>query len=243
MPIDTARALDRVNELIGLCERAQARYDRDHENYYRDPEYEEMRAQIIGLLPLIRSIAEEAYPRVLSDFVEHNAMYTFPWDIVQLRSIELRGALSNAEEAAAIVGPAGPRLAAASLHAWVWNAAVDLWGGAHYRNAVLDAYTKVETMTKAKTDRDESGKALWSEVFSLNAPSPDRHRLRFPNLTEGTDRYRSAHEGAMQLGMACAQGIRNWAAHSSDGADEQVALEYLATLSVLARWVDQSLVR
>ena len=42
----------------------------------------------------------------------------------------------------------------------------------------------------------------------------------------------------MYLGMACAQGIRNPRAHPSDDITEQEALEQLAALSVLARWVD-----
>lgn len=43
----------------------------------------------------------------------------------------------------------------------------------------------------------------------------------------------------MHLGMGCAQGIRNPQAHPSDDITEQEALEQLAALSVLARWVDE----
>ena len=43
----------------------------------------------------------------------------------------------------------------------------------------------------------------------------------------------------MYLGMGCAQGIRNPQAHPSDDISEQEALEQLAALSVLARWVDK----
>jgi hypothetical protein len=39
--------------------------------------------------------------------------------------------------------------------------------------------------------------------------------------------------------MGCAQGIRNPQAHPSEDITEQEALEQLAALSVLARWVDQ----
>ena len=42
----------------------------------------------------------------------------------------------------------------------------------------------------------------------------------------------------MHLGMGCAQGIRNPQAHPTDALTEQEALEQLAALSVLARWVD-----
>ena len=53
-------------------------------------------------------------------------------------------------------------------------------------------------------------------------------------------RWTSAHEGAQYLGMGCAQGIRNAQAHGTDDLDEQEALEQLAALSVLARWVESS---
>ena len=43
----------------------------------------------------------------------------------------------------------------------------------------------------------------------------------------------------MYLGMGCAQGIRNPRAHPSDDVTEQEALEQLAALTVLARWVDE----
>jgi hypothetical protein len=43
---------------------------------------------------------------------------------------------------------------------------------------------------------------------------------------------------------ACFAGIRNPAAHEyGDDWDEQVALEYLASLSVLARWLDECVVQ
>ena len=53
--------------------------------------------------------------------------------------------------------------------------------------------------------------------------------------------WNSVHQGAMHLGMACAQGIRNPQAHKmSNQLTEQEALEQLGALSVLARWVDAS---
>ena len=44
---------------------------------------------------------------------------------------------------------------------------------------------------------------------------------------------------ARNLGMGCAQGIRNPQAHPSPDITEQEALEQVAALSVLARWVDE----
>ena len=71
-------------------------------------------------------------------------------------------------------------------------------------------------------------------------PAPGGARLRFSHISrvEQPDDWTSAHEGAMHLGMGCAQGIRNPQAHPSAEIGEQESLEQLAALSVLARWVD-----
>ena len=50
----------------------------------------------------------------------------------------------------------------------------------------------------------------------------------------------SAPLGAMKLGEACSQGIRNLVGHKKADLAEQQALEQLGALSVLARWVDDS---
>ena len=44
---------------------------------------------------------------------------------------------------------------------------------------------------------------------------------------------------AQHLGMDCVQGIRNPQAHPSDDLSKPDALEQLAALSVLARWVNE----
>jgi hypothetical protein len=43
----------------------------------------------------------------------------------------------------------------------------------------------------------------------------------------------------MFFGKGCAKGIRNVTAHGSQ-PDEQLALEALASLSLLARWIDEA---
>lgn len=155
--------------------------------------------------------------------------------------LRLIGILERQHEIAAIFTSSGPQLAAAGLHPWVWNAARDLWGDRHHRSAVGDAASKVETMLQAKLGRhDLSGKDLYAQAFTTVSAKSDVPRLRFSGLAPGTQRWTSAHEGAMHFGMGCAQGIRNWAAHTLDDAGEQLALEYLAALSVLARWIEQA---
>ena len=58
---------------------------------------------------------------------------------------------------------------------------------------------------------------------------------------DGSNTYRSMQRGARALAEGIYAGIRNPFNHESPhDIDEQVALEYLAALSILARWVDES---
>ena len=136
-------------------------------------------------------------------------------------------------------------MAAGGLHRWVWNAAVDLWDSGHFKEAVRNAAAAVEEQTRLKTDRtDLTGASIFTEAFSLKLPEPGKPRLRFAHIEETagsgdrTQDWKSAHEGASAFGRGCFQGIRNLLAHGTDDLPEQQALEYLAALSVLARWVE-----
>lgn len=165
---------------------------------------------------------------------------TGTWALVVDACDRLIGNLESAGAVAAILRPQGPQLAAAGLHRGVWNTAATLWDGGHRREAVQTAATYVDTAIQAKAGRsDVSGTKLAGEVFSLEPPKAGRPRLRFRDFDEGSLDWISAHEGAQGLARGCASGIRNLVTHSLDQPSEQVALEYLATLSALARWVDR----
>ena len=140
-----------------------------------------------------------------------------------------------------------PTLATERFHSWVWDAARNLWTSKNYREAVGTAAASVEKQTQVKLDRGNlSGADLYTQAFKVDkiGDMPDGRRLRFPGLDELTEdgkrnqSWTSAHEGAMHFGRGCAQGIRNLSAHGTDDLPEQEALEHLAALSVLARWVD-----
>ena len=154
----------------------------------------------------------------------------------------LMGILEKQEDFQQIFGHGGPTLAANELHPWVWNAVASLWGDGHYEPAVHEAAKAVELHTQLKVGRRNlSGKKLYSTAFAKDDPIPGGARLRFRHIdgSERPDAWTSAHEGAQHLGMGCAQGIRNPQAHPSENISEQEALEQLAALSVLARWVDE----
>ncbi|MCY3618189.1 MAG: hypothetical protein OXH29_12220 [bacterium] len=164
-------------------------------------------------------------------------------------ALRLIGILERQADYQQIFGPEGPTLAADRLHSWVWSAAANLWDDGHHIAAVDAAFKKVELQTqqKLRASKRRSGADLYAQAFSLDDPKPDTPRLRIPHIdrAEAQETWNSAHEGAMHVGMGCAKGIRNPLAHPSEdtsetGEDEkQEALEQLAALSVLARWVDE----
>jgi putative copper export protein len=60
---------------------------------------------------------------------------------------------------------------------------------------------------------------------------------------DGSETFRSLHDGAAAFGRGCFLAIRNVLSHEYGEAaepPEQQALEYLAAFSVLARWISDA---
>lgn len=225
--------LREFRELLILDERA-----------LREGETQAAYVQRIKLQPLIEEIANELDPDGSEDLGGRFNTLMQRWTLNDAikKTHRLTGILETREESQRIFGPVGPTLVGSQLHSWVWEAAADLWDGGHYEPAVHQAWLAVELQTQQKVGRfDLTGTGLYNQAFSLDDPKADASRLRFPHLDKTTQEksWRSAHQGAMNLGKGCAQGIRNRQAHPSDAISEQEALEQLAALSVLARWVDE----
>ena len=204
--------------------------------------------EIRKLLPVIEAIAKQMDPGKVSELKSVTVpLGGVSWGSARGEAIRLVGIVERQADIQRISGPTGPMLAAGQLHPWVWHAVVNLWDGGHYKQAVNAAAATVEEQTQLELRRgDLSGAPLYTEAFKVGKVGevPDGRRLRFPHLKELTEdgkrnqNWVSAHEGAMHFGRGCAQGIRNLNAHGTGELPEQEALEYLASLSVLARWVD-----
>jgi hypothetical protein len=94
-------------------------------------------------------------------------------------------------------------------------------------------------MLKSRTKRnDVSSTSLWRETFSDRAPQMGKPRLRWPGDPADQDVI-TMTSGLLSFAPGVQMTIRNSAAHGLGELDEQVALEQLATLSLLARWVDE----
>ena len=151
--------------------------------------------------------------------------------------------IKHREEIAEKLGDNAPQISAAALHPWVWESARSLWQSGHYRAAVQAAVTKLNAETQNKVGRrDISEKALFSESYSSNAPEPGKARLR-PANDDGGKTASSIRRGIASLAEGLYAAIRNPASHDLlDELEEHVALEQLAVVSVLARFIDDSAV-
>lgn len=242
--LDYERALVRVEEYLAWCDRAVDIQRRSGDGYSRVQGWKDLDQQIKERLPLVEKIAEEVDPRIAGELrgVDRVYMHKRKLDACQ----ELRGAILSRQEAADIIGPHGPQLAAEDLHPWIWNPAVALWSDGYRRAAVQAAATALfdsHVPAKLNRQRDTKGGAdLMGQAFSNKPPEPGAPRLRFTDIPESTPEWTSAHEGAMKLGQGAAQAIRNPSTHDLAEPGEQEALEMLAVLSYVARLVDKATV-
>ena len=242
--MDYERALGRVNEYIGWCERTVWMQQNNPQLFFQTAGWEELNARITEGLPLVEKIAWAIDERLAG-------LLRVPDPVWQNKNkltacLELRGIIQTQEETAEILGPQGPQLAAAQLHPWIWLHAAQLWSDSHRRAAVQAAATALfdsHIPAKLRRQRDTRGGAdLMGQAFSIKPPEPGTPRLRFIEIPEGTPEWTSAHEGAMKLGQGAAQAIRNLSTHDLTEPDEQEALEMLAVLSYVARLVDKATV-
>ena len=254
---DPSAALEEVERFIGLLVKDRELHEAEERGGYRShqrdssgqDERERVRSEILRLQPLIEAIGREIDPDEDPNRFKNRVLVSGMWgySTALVAAERLTGILQQQERLEAILGPKGPVLAAGGLHEWVWHAAVDLWDSGHFKEAVRSAASAVEEQTCLKIDRrDLTGTSIFNEAFSLDPPEPGRPRLRFAHIEETagsgqrSQEWKSAHEGAMAFGRGCFQGIRNLQAHGTADLQEQQALEYLAALSVLARWVDDA---
>lgn len=196
--------------------------------------------EIGGQAQVVEQILDRVLPRWRAEVPDDKYRM---WARQREAAIRSRAQLKRAEEVAQKLGDDAPVISASNLHPWIWSGARSLWQSGRYVRAVRDAATKLNAETQNKVGRrDVSETDLFKQSFSLDGAKPDKARLR--RLTpEDSDTYRSVQRGAMAFAEGVFAGIRNPLSHEvGQEMSEQVALEHLAALSVLARWVDESTV-
>jgi hypothetical protein len=194
--------------------------------------------EIAGQAQVVEHILDRVLPHWRAEVPDNE--YT-AWARHREAATRARAQLQRADELRQNLGDDAPQISAADLHPWIWSGARSLWQSGHYVQAVRDAVTKLNAETQNKLGRrDVSETDLFNQSFSLDEAKPGKSRLRRMS-PDDSDTYRSVQRGAMSLAQGVFAGIRNPLSHEADQElSEQVALEYLAVLSVLARWVDES---
>lgn len=189
--------------------------------------------------PIVEKILDRVITGWRSDVPDTSANNR--WSRHREAAIRAREELSREQEVRENLGENAPQLSAADLHLWIWSGAKSLWQSGHYREAVEGAIRKLNAEAQNKIGRrDVSETDLFKQAFSLDDAAPGKARLRRMS-PEKSDTYRSVQRGAMSFAEGVFAGIRNPLAHEADEElSEQEALEYLAALSVLARWVDNA---
>lgn len=191
--------------------------------------------------------AQAQIVEIILDRITLKWRFVIPWDNcdewAQLRESALRAReqLLRQDEIRKNLGDDAPELSAAKLHPWVWDGASSLWQSGHFREAVEGAIRKLNAETQNKLGRRDVSEAdLFNQAFSEQPPAVKNPRLhRMPDDDSKT--FKSVQRGARMFAEGVFAGIRNPLAHEADREmPEQQALEYLAALSVLARWVDES---
>jgi uncharacterized protein (TIGR02391 family) len=137
------------------------------------------------------------------------------------------------------LGTTAPSMKADALHSTIWRAASGRWESGHYSDAVQRAATALSGHVKDLTGRYELGDSeLVSQAFSLSSPQEGKPRLRWPGRDEDLT-VKSMRVGILNMSQGVFAAIRNTATHTTADLSKQEALEQLATLSLLARWIDR----
>ncbi|MFJ3394922.1 TIGR02391 family protein [Leifsonia aquatica] len=233
--LNTQWALKELDRLLHLTELVPSKYPDVIGNFPRGSD-----SEVAAQAQIAEQILDRVLPRWRTELPEDPYV---AWSRHHEAATRARAQLIRAEEVRRNLGDDAPQISAANLHPWVWSGARSLWQSGHYVQAVRDAATKLNAETQNKVGRrDVSETDLFKQSFSLDTARPGKARLRRMS-PEDSDTYRSLQRGAMAFAEGVFAGIRNPLSHEVDQEmSEQVALEHLAALSVLARWVDESTV-
>jgi uncharacterized protein (TIGR02391 family) len=120
------------------------------------------------------------------------------------------------------------------LHPEIERAVGNLYRDGHYANAVEDATKALNALVRMRSGvEDKDGSALMEAVFSPKNPI-----LKFNQLADASDI--NEQKGFMMMMSGAVAGLRNPRAHKIIKDDPEMAMEYIAYVSLLAKLVDKS---
>lgn len=121
------------------------------------------------------------------------------------------------------------------LHQTIERAAGQLFRDGHYANAVEDAVKALNALVRMNSGIDDKdGTALMEFVFSTKNPV-----LKFNGLVDSSDL--DEQKGFMMMFSGAVSGLRNPRAHKIIKDVPEMALEFIAFISLLAKLADKSI--
>jgi hypothetical protein len=242
--VDYGRAETFLAEFQTLAAQANALERSLSEGYWAAPAWVDIDHDLQGRLQAAKTLAAMLIPGIEERLEPQRGVYEIDWAEAVSACVQLRGVIRHADELAAILGPVGPSIAASRLHPWVWEAAASAWDAGLRRAAVQAAAARIDHETQVKLRRvDIAGVDLARQAWAAADPGPGKPRLRPVGFGEpGSRSFTAALDGAREFHAGAMARIRNLATHAIGELDESEALEQLAALSVLARWIDAAIV-
>lgn len=120
------------------------------------------------------------------------------------------------------------------LHPTIERAVGQLFQDGHYSNAIEDAVKALNTLVRLSSGEEtKDGTALMEYVFSPNNPI-----LQFNDLVDESDK--NEQKGFMMMFSGAVAGLRNPRAHKIIKDDAEMALEFIAFVSLLAKLLDKT---
>lgn len=120
------------------------------------------------------------------------------------------------------------------LHPVIAKASSQLYKDGHYSNAVEDAVKALNALVRLNSGvEDRDGVQLMEFVFSTKNPV-----LQINSLLDQSDV--DEQKGFMSLFSGAVSGLRNPRAHKIIKDDPEMALEFIAFISLLAKFADKS---
>jgi hypothetical protein len=201
------------------------------------PRKRELTSEFNAVIPTVREIVK----RLDLELVENITvpMYTSGTSHARQAAEQALGILRDQDEWKANLAPDAPSLVADQFHPNVWKAASAIWDTGQYRVAVQQSAVSLSAHIAAKAVSSLTERALVKQVFSPEEPRNGQQRLHMPG-DKTSQTWKSRQEGLHLMAQGAFAGIRNVATHTGDEWPEQVALEHLAVLSVVARWTDET---
>ncbi|NYI40352.1 TIGR02391 family protein [Demequina lutea] len=231
MDIDWARTL--LNEYVNICERLTAHQKANR--YDWDETCRQLDNEAIARVATITHIIRELDPEWRGP-LDPPSLASGDGERIVRRAL---GALNDREQWPEYLAPDSPKIRADKMHPVVWDAASVVWETGEYRLAVQQAAVSLSAHIKARVRSPLSDRDLVQQVFSPDPPRIGQTRLHFDGDSKDKT-WQSRQQGLHLVAQGAFAGLRNVATHDVATWEEGEALEYLAVMSVVARWADET---